>query len=130
MVGAEHLRTRFEAAYDVWEFAYKKAAGRFASGLPFAFEFALAVTGEPGALYMGVNFSPTFGDPLEGTRLRGQKFEADGIRGFLREGYALPERYHGFEKPANTAVAAHIITPAPLYMDRGKTRIALEEDDG
>lgn len=127
LVGEEHFRSIFENTYEVSEFTYKKAKAYFPNGLPFTFEIAVAVTEEPGDLYTGINFSPTFGDPLEGTRLKGQKFEAEGIRGFLREGYALPEGFYGLDKPADTAVAVHIITPAPVFMDRGKTRIALEE---
>jgi hypothetical protein len=131
VVGEGHFRARFEEAYDVREFTYKRAKGHFPSGLPFVFEFALAVTEAPGHLYCGINFSPTFGDPLEGTKIAGPKFEAHGIRGFLQQGYALPDtNYYSYRAPANVAVAAHIITPAPVFMDRGKTRLQLEEGHG
>ena len=129
-VGEKHFRTYFEDAYDVKEFVYKSAKGRFPSGLPFVFEFALATLEKPGDLYFGINFSPSFGDPLVGTQLVGPKFAAEGIRGFLRESYALPDSggsYHGYRAPANVAVAVHIITPAPVFMDRGKSRLQLEE---
>lgn len=127
VVGEDHFRTSFEAAYDVREFTYKKAKGLFPSGLPFTFEFALAVTDVPGRLYCGINFSPSFGDPLEGTRIAGPKFEAHGIRGFLLQGHALPDVGAWYEAPANVVVAAHIITPAPVFLDRGKTRLQIEE---
>jgi hypothetical protein len=130
VVGEEHFRTHFEAAYDVKEFVYKQAKGRFASGLPFVFEFALATLPAPGDLYFGINFSSSFGDPLVGTRLVGPKFTAEGIRGFLRDSYALPDSgdsYHGYRAPASVAVAVHIVTPAPVFMDRGKSRLQLEE---
>lgn len=131
VVGGDHYRARFEASYDVQEFTYKRVKGSFPSGLPFVFEFALAITEAPGHLYCGINFSPTFGDPLEGTKIAGPKFEAHGIRGFLQQGYALPDAgYYSHRAPANVAVAAHIITPAPVFMDRGKTRLQLEEGHG
>jgi len=130
-VGEDHFRGRFEAAYNVAEFTYRKAKGEFpgSAGLPFTFEFALAVADAPGRLYCGINFSPTFGDPLEGTRLAGPEFEAHGIRGFLLQGHALPDTGAWYEAPANVAVAAHIITPAPVFLDRGKTRLQLGGED-
>src|SRR5215217_2766811 len=70
-VGESHLRAFFEGIYDVNEFKYVRREGTMPSGLPFTFEFALATLDEPGHLYCGINFSPTFGDPLEGTTLAG-----------------------------------------------------------
>jgi hypothetical protein len=129
VVGEEHFRERFEDAYEVREFTYKRVKDHFPSGLPFVFEFALAVTDEPGHLYTGINFSPTFDDPLESMTIAGPKFKASGIRGFLAQGHALPKSdrtwYHS---PTNVAVVAHIITPAPVFLDRGKTRLQMEED--
>jgi DNA topoisomerase VI subunit B len=126
-VGQEHFRTFFESVYEVKEFKYVKRSGTLPSGLPFTFEFALATLGEPGHLYCGINFSPTFGDPLEGTTLAGPQFRASGIRGFLSQGYALPTTESAwYRTPASVAVAAHIITPAPIFLDRGKTRLNLE----
>jgi DNA topoisomerase VI subunit B len=126
-VGEEHFRTFFESIYDVNEYKYVRRMGTMPSGLPFTFEFALAILDVPGHLYCGINFSPTFGDPLQGTTLAGPKFKAHGIQGFLSEGHALPKTDRAwYETPASVAVAAHIITPAPLFLDRGKTRLDLE----
>jgi DNA topoisomerase VI subunit B len=128
-VGEDHFRAFFENVYDeVREFTYVgRNNGTMPSGLPFTFEFALATLDEPGHLYCGINFSPTFGDPLEGTALAGPKFKAHGIRGFLSEGHALPRTSRAwYSSPASVAVAAHIVTPAPLFLDRGKTRLDLE----
>jgi DNA topoisomerase VI subunit B len=126
-VGEEHFCAFFEGIYDVNEFKYVKRSSTLPSGLPFTFEFALATLEEPGHLYCGINFSPTFGDPLEGTTLAGPKFRANGIRGFLSQGYALPDTDAAwFRSPASVAVAAHIVTPAPLFLDRGKTRLNME----
>jgi len=89
-VGEEHFRNFFESIYNVKEYTYRKRSGTLPSGLPLTFEFALAVLDEPGHLYCGINFSPTFGDPLEGTMLAGPEFKSRGIQGFLLQGHALP----------------------------------------
>jgi DNA topoisomerase VI subunit B len=126
-VGEEHFRTFFESAYEVKEFKYVRRPGSLPSGLPFVFEFALAHLEQPGHLYTAINYSPTFGDPLEGTTLAGPKFKASGIRGFLSQGHALPRSDRAwYHAPASVAVAAHIITPAPTFLDRGKTRLDME----
>ena len=126
-VGEEHFRTFFENAYEVKEFKYVRRPGSLPSGLPFVFEFALAHLEQPGHLYTAINYSPTFGDPLEGTTLAGPKFKASGIRGFLSQGHALPRSDRAwYDAPASVAVAAHIITPAPTFLDRGKTRLDME----
>ncbi len=127
-VGKEHFEAFFEGVYgSVIEHKYVRKCGTLPSGLPFTFEFALATLDEPGHLYCGINFSPTFGDPLEGTTLAGPRFRARGIQGFLSQGYALPSTESAwYRTPASVAVAAHIITPAPLFLDRGKTRLDME----
>lgn len=126
-VGEEHFRTFFENVYEVKEFRYVRRSGSLPSGLPFVFEFALAHLEQPGHLYTAINYSPTFGDPLEGTTLAGPKFKASGIRGFLSQGHALPKADRAwYHASASVAVAAHIITPAPAFLDRGKTRLDME----
>src|SRR3712207_5371274 len=127
-VSEDHFRSFFERVYGtVNEHRYVRKSGTMPSGLPFTFEFALATLDEPGHLYCGINFSPTFGDPLEGTTLAGPEFRAGGIRGFLSAAYALPETETAwYRTPASVAVAAHIATPAPLFLDRGKTRLDME----
>ena len=126
-VGDEHFRTYFERIYEVKEFKYARRQGALPSGLPLTFEFALAHLDQPGHLYTAINFSPTFGDPLEGTTLAGPRFKARRIQGFLTQGHALPKSDHAwYYSPASVAVAAHIVTPAPIYLDRGKTRLNME----
>ena len=126
-VGEGHFRAFFERVYEVKEFKYRRTQGTLPSGLPLTFEFALATLDRPGHLYTAINFSPTFGDPLEGTTLAGPRFKARGIQGFLSQGHALPMSERAwYESPASVAVAAHIVTPAPIYLDRGKTRLNME----
>jgi hypothetical protein len=127
-VGKEHFEAFFEDTYEeVKEHNYVRKSGTLPSGLPFTFEFTIAILDEPGHLYCGINFSPTFGDPLQGTTLAGPKFKASGIQGFLSQGHALPKTETAwYRTPASVAVAAHIVTPAPLFLDRGKTRLDME----
>jgi len=127
-VGKEHFESFFERVYGtVIEITYVRNSGTLPSGLPLTFEFALAHLDEPGHLYCGINFSPTFGDPLEGTVIAGPEFKAGGIKGFLGTAFALPETEGAWWRtPASVAVAAHIVTPAPLFLDRGKTRLDME----
>lgn len=126
-IGEDHMRTILEDAYEVEDFVYRSVKGHFPSGLPFTFEFAVATTDEPGDLFMGVNYSPTFGDPLLDALLTGPKFTQQGIKGFLREGHAEPGGWDHYA-PSETAAVAHLITPAPLFLDMGKTRLQIEED--
>jgi len=127
-VGKEHFETFFERVYgSVIETTYVRNSSTMPSGLPFTFELALAHLDGPGHLYCGINFSPTFGDPLEGTTIAGPEFRASGIQGFLSTAYALPTTERAwYRSPASVAVAAHIIAPAPLFLDRGKTRLDME----
>ena len=127
-VGRDHFETFFESTYQgVKEFKYARNSGTLPSGLPITIEFALATLDQPGHLYCGINYSPTFGDPVQGTTVWGPKFKADGIRSFLSEGHALPTTDSTwYRTPASVAVAAHIVTPAPIFLDRGKTRLNME----
>jgi len=129
VVGQEHFRRCFSEWYGVKRFDYKKSKGYLPSGLPYTFEFALAETEEKGDLFTAVNYSPTFDDPLEGTRFEGLGNPVKGIGAFLIAGHAHPHLRHRDDlyRPF-TAAAVHIATPAPLFLDRGKTRLLLEEE--
>jgi hypothetical protein len=129
VVGKEHFRRCFSEWYGVERFGYKKIKGHLPSGLPYVFEFALAKTEEKGNFYTAVNYSPTFDDPLEGTRFEGLGHPVKGIGAFLTAGHAHPDIRHPDDLyPPYTAAAVHIATPAPLFLDRGKTRLLLEEE--
>jgi DNA topoisomerase VI subunit B len=129
VVGREHFRHCFSVWYGVERFGYKKIKGHLPSGLPYVFEFALAETEEKGDLFTAVNYSPTFDDPLEGTRFEGLGYPVKGIGELLVAGHAHPDLRHPDDlyRPF-TAAAVHIATPAPLFLDRGKTRLLLEEE--
>jgi hypothetical protein len=130
-VGKEHFRKRFEQFYgELYRFDYKKITGSLSTGMPYVFEFALAEIEGAGDLFSAVNYSPTFADPLSDVRFTSEKISATGIEDFLEEGFAHP-RYLTDDDPdpPNTAVATHIITPAPLFLDQGKTRLEGISDD-
>jgi hypothetical protein len=124
-VGREHFEQRFEEFYgDVYGFGYKRIKGRLPTGLPYIFEFAVAELDVMGHLFTGVNFSPTFGDPLAELWFKGGEYTAHGVENFLLEGFVHPERYDPKDpEPPLTAAAMHVITPAPMFLDRGKTRL-------
>ena len=126
-VGKEHFEERFNEMRIVSRFNYKCVEGYLQSGLPYTFEFAVAEIDQSSGendLFFGVNHSSTFGDPLEDVRFKGPKYAATGIEEFLDKGYAHPE-FHTFDDPdgPETLVATHVITPAPLFMERGKTKL-------
>jgi hypothetical protein len=127
-LGKEHILARFKEFYAAVErFRYKRFEGYLPSGLPYTFEFvAVDLPLEVGDNFMGVNFSPTFGDPLQDLRLKGPKYEATGIEEYVEEAFAYPLQEHPDDPGApTTAVVAHVVTPAPLFMEYGKTRLDL-----
>jgi len=62
--------------------------------MPYIFEFAIAEVEGQGEVFTGVNFSPTFDDPLQDERFRAhhrnQTVEAVGVDGFLEDCFAHP----------------------------------------
>jgi DNA topoisomerase 6 subunit A-like protein len=126
-VGKDHFEQLFENFYgDLLRYDYKKISGALHTGMPYVFEFAIAEldADEWGRLFTAVNYSPTFGDPLSDVYFVAPDFRAVGIDAFLKDGFAHPRLLtHDDPDPPNTAVAVHVITPAPLYLDQGKTRL-------
>jgi hypothetical protein len=126
-IGEAHFRRRFDELYGGELVGYKYVNGYLPSGLPYVFEFALAEIDDVHheALFYGVNYSPTFGDPLEDLRLKGPEYSSNGVKQFLIDGYAHPKcPTPGDPGPrGGTAAAVHIVTPAPLFMERGKSRL-------
>jgi DNA topoisomerase VI subunit B len=127
-IGGDHFEQRFNEMYDVIRFGYKHVQGFLPySGLPYIFEFAVAETEgcHEDALFYGVNYSPVFADPLEDIYLVAPEYSARGIQQCLIEAFAH-SRWKTTDDPGPetfTAVAAHVITPAPLFLSKGKTRL-------
>ncbi len=118
-VGEEHFFARLHAWFGVRRWWYKSVRGE-AGGVAFVVEVALAVTQRRGRVFHGVNFSPTFDDPLAGTYLAAGEIQAAGIGGFLSAGHALPSDE---TRRSNTAVAFHLVCPALEFLHKGKTRL-------
>lgn len=112
-VGEGHFRQRFERWFGVKRWWYRKVAGA-AGGVAYVVEVALAQTERPGRAFHGVNFSPTFDDPLAGAPLACPEFSAYGVDGFLDRGHA---------RGARTAAAFHLVCPVVETLDKGKTRL-------
>ena len=128
-VGNEHFKERFEEFYDgLYRYDYKKITGTLPTGMPYVFEFAIAEVEGDGDLFTAVNYSPTFDDPLSGVYFSSPKISATGIEEFLNDSFAHPNHIGTYwddddPEPPNTAVAGHVITPAPFFLDQGKTRL-------
>jgi hypothetical protein len=127
-VGEAHFRQCFDAWYGVKRFWYGASEG-MQDGIPFVVEVAVAETLEEGEIWTGVNFSPTFEDPLSQALLSSTKIHTYGLRNFLDMTDARPQRewWDGAEwQPAQCrAVAVHFTCPTFTFLDRGKTRLQL-----
>lgn len=122
-------RAHFENCFAEWftlkqEVWYKSEQGTL-GGIPFIIEVALAEAEEniPSTLWTGVNFSPTFGDPLAGTRLNSGKVSAFGINSYLTQAHAFPSAWT--HQTNRTVAAVHLTCPALEFLDRGKTRLRI-----
>jgi hypothetical protein len=125
-VGDAHFRSCFDAWYGVQRFWYATSADLY-EGLPFVVEVAVAETRAQGEVWTGLNFSPTFEDPLSQAWLSSPKVDVYGLRNFLLKTDALPqstpwEGEHG-ARSTRRAVALHLTCPVLTFLDRGKTRL-------
>jgi hypothetical protein len=125
--GEEHFRTRFDQLYSVRRYWYKRIAGEVA-GVPYVVEAALAETERPGSLFLGVNFSPTFEDPLASTYLASPEFGSYGVAGFLSRARCHPLPHWEWERRSHAAAAFHLVCPALDFLDRAKTRLKVPEE--
>lgn len=120
-IGAEHVRACFDRWYGVRpeRFWYHKVVGE-AGGVPFVVEAAVAETERSGAVFHGVNFSPTFDDPMTGQFLESENVATYGTANFLSDAHVLPWRERD---DARVATMLHIVCPTLEFLDRGKTRM-------
>jgi hypothetical protein len=88
-VPEEHYRACLEQWYgidrDGWWFRRKML---MIDDIPWVIEFALAVTvkeedNADARCFFGINYSPTYGDPLVGEWLQGHEDHATGVEGVL-----------------------------------------------
>ncbi len=128
VIGKENFQKRFCEMYDVDRFWYQKSSC-YIGDIPFMFEVALAeVNDEEGAIYTGINFSPTYEDPFGNSPLRANDIFAYSLQGFLANSHCHinPQVYGCGNKPV--VVAAHLVSPVLQFMDRGKTRLHLDDE--
>ena len=123
VVGEAHFLQCFQGWFGVKRHWYREVADQVGD-IPFVFEVLLAETEQEGAIFHGINFSPTYDDPLSGNHLRCPEFYSDSFRDFLNNGHASPidSDEHGAPR---TAAAIHLVCPALEFLDRGKTRLKI-----
>jgi hypothetical protein len=128
-VGEEHFRQLLDHLYGVKRHWYKRLSLEL-DGIPYLVEVMVAETEKPGALYHGLNFSPSFGDPIfiDGAKdkpIPAPKFSGGySLSGYLKNANCMPcegDYYYG----AHTAVVFHMVSPGIEFLDRGKTRLKL-----
>ena len=120
-VGRAHFQACFERWYGVQRFWYDTKTDVH-QGIPFIVEVAVAETVDGGELWTGINFSPTFEDPLAQTySLRGPRPWRPASPMCSAALHALP----GDVETPTTAVAVHLVCPTLEFLDRGKTRLKL-----
>jgi hypothetical protein len=122
LVGEAHLHGRLNRWFGVKRHWYKKWQGAV-DNVAYAAEVLVAETQQPGKVFYGVNFSPTYEDPLQGTYLSAATVSGQGVGGFLDTSHAHPEWQDDWR--GNVAVAFHLTAPGLEFLDKGKTRLRL-----
>jgi hypothetical protein len=121
-VGKEHFEQCFAAWGGGCHRSWYRRVEEIHEGLPYIVEVAVAeVARSCGGPFFGVNFSPTFGDPLAGTSIFCPKFCSYGFVGFLDRAHARP----GGDEAVTTTAALHIVCPHLSVSDKGKTKMNL-----
>lgn len=88
-VGEAYMRAFLDGLYGVERLWYRRKALNHGGGVPWTLEIAVAVTRKPGAVFHGVNYSPTFADPLARTVLDAGEITASGLKAHLRRAERL-----------------------------------------
>jgi hypothetical protein len=132
LVGEGHFRNRFQRWFGIKRFWYESAKV-LVEGVPYVFEVEVAETRRQGQFFHGVNFSPTYEDPLGNTRLAAGKpgkapeFETTGIGAFLHSAKAHPQAWKWYGSP-QTAAAVHLVCPALEPTEPGKSRFKVPKE--
>jgi hypothetical protein len=129
-LGMAHFKAGFEKMYGIQgsaSFHYQMTEG-YQNGLPWRFEVALAKVARPAQLFTGINYSPTFGDPLDDMLLETLEEYGYGLVDLLGDLHALPwesawDLFTPDDEQPYTAVAIHFISPVVSYQDLGKSSI-------
>ncbi len=121
IIGEAHLRAALSHRCEVvaGRFWYRKATGTAAA--PFVFEVAVAeIRARESVRVYGLNFSPAFSDPFVGIRFEAPDREAWGLASLLSAHHADRQRY---------ALVVNLTAPGLRFLDRGKSRLDLPDDD-
>lgn len=136
-IGREHFKETFNNQFGGItkdRFYYKHNECIF-NGIPYVIEAATAeVRSISGQVLHGLNYSPTFSDPLAGTMLHvfrnGKTIVIPyGLNGMVQACYADPHHISPANKQ-NVVTALHIVSPGlgSYFIDRGKTNLRLPKD--
>lgn len=126
-IGEEHFVRRFSELYGVKRHWYRRVSGEV-NGIPYVVEALLAETERQGSLFTGVNFSPTFEDPLASTYLPGHEFGTYGVAGFLSRARCHPVPGWEWDRQCHVAAVFHLVSPALDFLDRAKTRLRVPKE--
>jgi hypothetical protein len=124
LVSEAALRARVETWYGILpgQWWYAKSAGLTPANLPFVIEAAVAQTCEPGNVFLGLNFSPAYGDPYARVPLAGGEVQTyGGVYPFLARCGIDPRD----DACPPMAAIVHLVCPALQFLDRGKTQLQL-----
>ncbi len=121
-VGEDHMRTCIDDWYGIVDnrFWYRRKEVDV-DGVPWAIEVAVTETDIEGAVTWAVNYSPTFSDPLAGTRLASAEISTTGAASFLGRCDAFPD----YSNQGHRAAVVHVLTPVPQFLDKGKTQLVV-----
>jgi hypothetical protein len=117
-VPEEHYRNCLDKWYSVGEFWFRRKT-LMHGNVPWLIEFALATTTEQGDYFYGVNYSPTYEDPLARDWLEGHDDFATGTESVLQQADAFPSENNDWHR----ACVLHIVSPALEFTDKGKTHL-------
>lgn len=122
-LGENHLQARLGAAFGVERSWYRRKAVDH-DGVGWELEVLITETRRPGAVIYGTNYSPSFGDPLGATWLRGDDVAAQGAGSLLARSDAKPEEH---DNDGLRAVVVHVICAAPEFTDKGKVALTVPD---
>jgi DNA topoisomerase VI subunit B len=123
-VPEDHYRARLDDWFGVERFWFKRKTV-IEDGVPWLLELAIAVTERPGGVFYGINYSPSFRDPLARTSFPSHELSGMGAEGFLRQSDAFPSHENDYRR----AAVVHVVCPALEFLDKGKATLEVPDGD-